>query len=461
MTTRERNSAYLANRALVVLASLVKRLAVSLAPAWVVLAGGLLELGFFLFVGVTYFRSFWLSPSLVPDRWSHVADIPRALFPASWRNADKFSDQGFANLVIFVGSLAFLFLIYGSVLLCLRRTSLVKRAGLRQILIFTALFSVPLWLMGGLLSGDIFSYVFYAKMIAVYHANPLVFIPSDFVGDSFLQWVAWKDTQSVYGPAWLLLSTLMSYASGDDIVTHVLVFKASAIVFHLANTILIWVILGRVNPERRVFGTLLYAWNPLVLIEFAGSGHNDAMMVFFLLLTVLSYTHRAKRLGWIWLAIAVVTKSAALIFVPAYAILLLRDHAELRRRAIVVAEGLGIILALVAIFYVPFWVGPQVVQYYLSLPPFRGYTNSVGEVIYLGLQRLLAAWPRTAGPNVPEISDNLVKLGGALVFLIFFASKTFTVKSISETISSWASVLFFYLVVFVAWFWPWYVVWLV
>ncbi|MCL4552728.1 MAG: hypothetical protein M1305_04145, partial [Candidatus Marsarchaeota archaeon] len=297
--------------------------------------------------------------------------------------------------------------------------------------------------------------------IAVYHANPLVFIPSDFVGDPFLQWVSWKDTQSVYGPAWLLLSTLMSYASGDNIVTHVLVFKASAIVFHLANTVLIWMILGRINPQKRVFGTLLYAWNPLVLIEFAGSGHNDAMMVFFLLLTVWSYTGGAKRLGWVWLAIAVVTKSAALIFVPAYAILLLRDHRAWRKQAIVVLEGAGIITALIALFYLPFWAGSQVVQYYLTLPPFRGYTNSMGEVAYLALQKLLAAWPKAAGPNVQEISDNLVKLGGALLFLSYFVRKTFTVKSLSGTISAWASILFFYLVVFVAWFWPWYVVWLV
>jgi len=63
-----------------------------------------------------------------------------------------------------------------------------------------------------------------------------------------------------------------------------LFFKGLALLSHLVNCVLIWVILGKLAPARRLLGTFLYAWNPLALIELAGNGHNDGMLICLLLL---------------------------------------------------------------------------------------------------------------------------------------------------------------------------------
>lgn len=61
------------------------------------------------------------------------------------------------------------------------------------------------------------------------------------------------------------------------------------------------------------FTLLAYAWNPLVVKEFAGSAHIDAALVFFLLAAVTC----AKRWGSFWLTLGALVKPIALLLTPA------------------------------------------------------------------------------------------------------------------------------------------------
>jgi hypothetical protein len=56
-----------------------------------------------------------------------------------------------------------------------------------------------------------------------------------------------------------------------------------------------------------------YAWNPLIVKEFAGSAHVDAALVFFLLAAVA----HAGRWGSVWLAMGALVKPIALLLAPA------------------------------------------------------------------------------------------------------------------------------------------------
>jgi hypothetical protein len=62
------------------------------------------------------------------------------------------------------------------------------------------------------------------------------------------------------------------------------------------------------------FALLAYAWNPLVIKEFAGSAHVDAALVFFLLAAVA----HAGRWGSVWLSIGALVKPVALLLAPAF-----------------------------------------------------------------------------------------------------------------------------------------------
>ncbi len=77
---------------------------------------------------------------------------------------------------------------------------------------------------------------------------------------------------------------------------------------------LIWRLLRAFQlPEKKV---LLYALNPLILLELTGNLHFEAVMVFFLLLA-LWWLHRER---WAWSAVAmglsVATKLLPLLFLP-------------------------------------------------------------------------------------------------------------------------------------------------
>ncbi len=73
------------------------------------------------------------------------------------------------------------------------------------------------------------------------------------------------------------------------------IFKSLALLSHLINCVLIWALLGNLAPTRRLGGTILYAWNPLALIELAGNGHNEGFLICFLLLTTLLII---QQKGW-------------------------------------------------------------------------------------------------------------------------------------------------------------------
>jgi hypothetical protein len=67
-------------------------------------------------------------------------------------------------------------------------------------------------------------------------------------------------------------------------------------------------------PRERI---LLYAWSPLPVWEFAGGGHIDAAMIFFVVLAVFLRRRRADLVGGAALGLAIVVKFFPLVLLPA------------------------------------------------------------------------------------------------------------------------------------------------
>jgi hypothetical protein len=92
----------------------------------------------------------------------------------------------------------------------------------------------------------------------------------------------------------------------------VLGFKLIIVAFDLAA---IWLLAGLAGSGARGSLVLLaYAWNPLVIKEFAASAHIDAVLV-CLLLASLTAARNAR--GGMWLGLAALVKPVALLFTPA------------------------------------------------------------------------------------------------------------------------------------------------
>jgi hypothetical protein len=180
------------------------------------------------------------------------------------------------------------------------------RGAVVVVLLFEAVYQVTLFLTPGLFTTDIFSYVMYGHISAIYDFNPYIYPPNYFPGP-LLDWIhpIWHDQPSVYGPLWTGIGWVMARLATpfdglvqtlDDgtvlqvgYMDQVFAYKLLMNVVQVINVALAWWLLGRVmrgRPRARLAAFVLFAWNPLMLFDAAGNAHNDALMVTLVLLGI-------------------------------------------------------------------------------------------------------------------------------------------------------------------------------
>ena len=154
-------------------------------------------------------------------------------------------------------------------------------------------------------SYDIFNYIFAAKELVHYHQNPYAVIPLAFPKDPMLSFMHWTNVPYVYGPL-ALGFTLPLYLLGlGFFLPTFFLFKALATVCFFGTTYFLQKIFRKVNPEREVLGVVLFALNPLVIIETLISAHNDIIMMFFAVMGI--YLLLQKK--WFWGVLAVIVSA--------------------------------------------------------------------------------------------------------------------------------------------------------
>jgi hypothetical protein len=101
----------------------------------------------------------------------------------------------------------------------------------------------------------------------------------------------------------------------DSIYGCLLVLKASIIATEVGSIFLLKKLLSRFNIQRTHL--LMYALNPLVILELTGNVHFEAILIFFLLLTLYFLSHDQFYLAALCLAISICVKLIPIIFLPA------------------------------------------------------------------------------------------------------------------------------------------------
>ena len=202
-------------------------------------------------------------------------------------------------------------------------------------------------------SKDVFLYAFFGKVWNTYGANPYLTPPAAFPADPwhpFVAHVIWAGKPAPYGPLFLWQARWVDALAGGHLFAATWLFKATAAAA-LAGAVAFAARLLEPCPERWHRIALL-AWNPLLLFESAGSGHNDATMVLFVLASL--WWHRR---GGAWrtiaapaaLALAFWYKWYGLLFLPALAIAVHREGEPGARRrwatsALLSFTGIGLVL---------------------------------------------------------------------------------------------------------------------
>jgi hypothetical protein len=187
------------------------------------------------------------------------------------------------------------------------------RAGQRTILTFTLVFALTLLGAPPVLDDDLHRYLWEGKVL-LSGINPYLHSPSDPALDHLREAgdppVGYPDLPTPYPPGAQLLFALMRFAAGGTPAAA----RVVPLIFFLATLPLTAAVLEGMGADRR--GVILYAWNPLVLKEFANSGHLDAVAVFLTVAAVLALMRRRAAGAGILTALAVGVKLYPLFIVP-------------------------------------------------------------------------------------------------------------------------------------------------
>ncbi len=335
-----------------------------------------------------------------------------------------------------------------------------KGSGLTTILGVALGLSVLLVLMPPLVSRDIFSNIFYGKIGAVYKQNPYVITPQRFLDDPLMPFLStnWKNTGVVYAPLYTVFSIFLVKATGSGIIANIYSFKTAMAFFHVINIFIVWKILGELAPERRSFGTMLYAWSPLVLIETAGAGHNDIMMITFALAALWLILRKHDILAFTLLTLSVMVKYITALFLVVYIIYLMKEKSLWSER-ILALIGYGIIVILiVALLFSPFWEGTQTLD---STKQNLKLSNSYSITWQMthAVQAVFRGFGLPAD-TANSLGSTLVKALGWCVLLGALAYWSLKLKERSNMPEAWTMVLVAYLLT-AGYILPWYFVWLI
>ncbi len=393
-------------------------------------------------------RSFRLTQTATLVRWPQLRAVSDALTPDSLITATWRTDQAATHEFLY------LLLALALVGLWLAALWLVRPGGrtvsLRWILLPIVLFGVPLIVLPGMFSGDLYLYMFYGRMIARYGANPILVAPDQFAGDPHLAWVYWKWLPSAYGPVWLLLSGALSAVAGDALWENIFTYKSAMLVIHLLATIAVWKVLRDTRPELAAWGAIFYGWNPMVLHETVGSAHNDVLVGLFGVLALLVLVHKRWLFGIFFVVAAAMVKLMALILLPFLILAWLRAMPTARdRRRAAVLSIVGSVLSGVAL-YLPLWGGTAMFDNIRENPAAREYQNSFWDLLVL---KVLSPGQN---PMVAVLNSDLdfVRNVAFVCGYLFLLWRFWRGGDLGH---AWVGVWFAYFL-FAGWMWPWYFV---
>ena len=168
-----------------------------------------------------------------------------------------------------------------------------------DVLLFAVVFRLALVWLPPSLSDDAFRYV-WDGLVQAQHVNPYEFRPEAaeleaLHGEVLYERLNSKSFYSVYPPVSQYVFAFGSMFYGQGWMVSHYVIKGILVLAELVALL----ILARLVGARSL---MLYAWNPLVLLETAGQGHTESLLLLFLIAVICA--SRAGKGTWASIALA-------------------------------------------------------------------------------------------------------------------------------------------------------------
>jgi hypothetical protein len=311
-------------------------------------------------------------------------------------------------------------------------------------------------MFGGLLlfvypvdAADLFDNIMHGRILSVYNANPFQSVTAQFKSDPFFGYTAWRNSISAYGPLWEMLAGLTTRLAGNGLIANAMAFKLVLGGMLAACAALIALILRRIAPERALAGVVLLVWNPVVLFETIGNGHNDIAMMVWLLLAAWSMLRRRFTLAVLALIGGALIKYIPLLLIPIVLALALRDLSGWRARLRLATVTSVTAVTLIAAAYAPFWRGLETLSIERRVQLF---TTSLPAAVYFQWQMNLPAdeaakWVSLAAASITAICS------------LAMAVRAWRDRSELSFVRSAFYLIMLYLLLACLWFHQWYAIW--
>lgn len=293
---------------------------------------------------------------------------------------------------------------------------------------------------------DMFHYQASTRVLWVHGENPLTVAPGNFpypIGYS------WAGQPAPYGPLWPILAGPAALFTGDHYLIGLYAFKLIAAASYVGCAVMIWRLVARTRPGEETLAVLLFAWNPFVVLRVVGNGHNDLVMMFFVLVALELALRRHWNYAFVAFACSALIKYVSLLLGPPLLLYLL-VHAEgaPRQKLRTAAEALALAALTVVVIFAPLWDGLA------TFDTVRGEADKVITSTPLLIGLLISGAPEDPG-TVDTVRTIL-----RVTFLGLYALLTWQARrSFDHLVVASFTILFLYLLVPTGWFRPWYMLW--
>jgi alpha-1,6-mannosyltransferase len=381
------------------------------------------------FITVALYLAIWqLEAAMAPDTGPRQSTSGTAAF---W----PFALYSAVTLLIVVA--------YRSIILMSLRGELASGRAQRWALLVPVLLNLLFVAYRPRLSIDAFTYMSHGVLGLLPQGNPLLQPAQDArdtaIGAELTSY-GWRQAPGItpYGILWTWIEIGVAKLSGADVLAAIRLFKVVAVVASLGSAWLIWRILGHIHPAVRLPGTLTYLWNPLVLMEFAGEGHNDAVMIFLSLAAVASAIASRPAVSLIAQSLGVMSKYICALFLPAQWIYLWRTDGNRTQLLLQSALALAAIATLLVVLYAPYWAGlrsldgilhrtypygsatlPAVIRGMLKHTPLRPVAGALATAIAFGLLLTVIAWSSLRVRNAADLAKSCAWISVTFVLLAY------------------------------------------
>lgn len=173
------------------------------------------------------------------------------------------------------------------------------------------------------LSHDVFNYIFNARMLVKYRANPHVAVAQQFADDPWMRFMHNIHTPAPYGQAWTLVSIVPYLLGLGKFLITWLNFKTFALLGMIIAYLCLRTLIKKENKSRADLALVFF--NPLMLLETISNAHNDWWMMWpvlasFILIDRFKTAKQSKQFYLVAVCLlmffSILTKYASLIAIP-------------------------------------------------------------------------------------------------------------------------------------------------